>query len=237
MWENAPSGLYCVEVKLGPGFADDDNQNNSATEALAVDPMPESINVIITNPVDSDIIMASDTVPVTIEITDNNGNVLIPPLADSLTLEFTGEDERVVNIHPFTDWYDSQYIDWYFNIQTALNLLGNGEMVSPYTGDQFYDYCTSSIPYQDEAKEGEVVKRIAGEFQFIVSAAAEELSTFISVYEPSNSIVQERPEYTNVENGIGIFSSRNIEVRTKLLHSESLEHLDDLNIKFYFTDK
>jgi hypothetical protein len=42
----------------------------------------------------------------------------------------------------------------------------------------------------------------------IIIAAADELNTFINVNRPSTGIIQEKPEYTNIQNGLGIFSAR-----------------------------
>ena len=118
-WQNAPAGVYCIEVQLGPGFSDDDNRNNRATKALAAGPLPESINVVIDNPSKSDLIQANSTVPITMSVTDNNGNALTPPLVDTLSIQLTGEDQRQVNIKSYSDWYRSYYRDWYYdwNIQ------------------------------------------------------------------------------------------------------------------------
>jgi hypothetical protein len=43
-----------------------------------------------------------------------------------------------------------------------------------------------------------------------IIGVTEELNTFVSLANPSTGIVQDPPFYTNIENGIGIFSSRNI---------------------------
>jgi hypothetical protein len=47
----------------------------------------------------------------------------------------------------------------------------------------------------------------------------------MEVNEPSNSIVQERPEYTNINNGIGIFSCRYEVIRSFYLNANSREEL------------
>jgi hypothetical protein len=44
----------------------------------------------------------------------------------------------------------------------------------------------------------------------VIIGVTEELNTFVSLTNPSTGIVQDPPFYTNVENGIGIFSSRNL---------------------------
>jgi len=43
---------------------------------------------------------------------------------------------------------------------------------------------------------------------FTLHAAGEDLSTYLVLNQNSNSLVLDRPEYSNIENGIGIFSSR-----------------------------
>jgi hypothetical protein len=44
---------------------------------------------------------------------------------------------------------------------------------------------------------------------FTYYAADKFLTTYIEVNKPANGIIQEKPDYTNINNGIGIFASRN----------------------------
>jgi hypothetical protein len=41
-----------------------------------------------------------------------------------------------------------------------------------------------------------------------VVGAGEDLYTFMQINEPSSGLIQEKPAFTNVANGIGLFSSR-----------------------------
>ena len=41
-----------------------------------------------------------------------------------------------------------------------------------------------------------------------MTVGSEDLNTYIKVNEPITGIVQKRPQFTNINNGIGIFSSR-----------------------------
>lgn len=51
--------------------------------------------------------------------------------------------------------------------------------------------------------------RIAGDtLQYFLEIADNTLATYIEVNQPATEILQEQPEYTNVNNGIGIFASR-----------------------------
>ena len=46
------------------------------------------------------------------------------------------------------------------------------------------------------------------DIDLVFNVGSSQLRTYITINEPSSSIVQERPGYTNITNGIGIFSSR-----------------------------
>lgn len=56
--------------------------------------------------------------------------------------------------------------------------------------------------------------------------AGDEIDTYLQLQKPSTGIVQQRPQYTNVANGLGIFSSRYVQDDLKLfLHDRTLEAL------------
>ncbi|MFT4683041.1 MAG: hypothetical protein ACI80P_000838 [Flavobacteriales bacterium] len=56
-------------------------------------------------------------------------------------------------------------------------------------------------------------------FDFVLTIANEDLDTYLSINEPITNIVQERPEFTNVINGLGLWASRSTEVATKVGYS------------------
>lgn len=105
-----------------------------------------------------------------------------------------------------------------------------------YWDDQFYVTCGSLIPYSNQSEEDDVRERYTSFVDIVVSVAEDNYALYREVNAPSTSIVQERPNYTNVENGIGIFSSRYRKVKTKKLHSESVSDLKDIHpeLKFKF---
>ncbi len=95
--------------------------------------------------------------------------------------------------------------------------LGNQKTVSPdvseslekvVSGENFYVNLKNRIESSAELNGSDVLKRQFRGIDFVLSAAADELNTFMELQEPVTGIVQERPTYTNVVNGIGIFSSR-----------------------------
>ncbi len=51
-------------------------------------------------------------------------------------------------------------------------------------------------------------KRTAVNVQLMLASGSDQLSIFIDVNKPSTGIIQEKPEYTNITNGLGLFTSR-----------------------------
>jgi hypothetical protein len=121
--------------------------------------------------------------------------------------------------------YKSMY--WRLGNQTATNLDGGENMSVSYLGEEFYTRLGQQI---DDVLN---VKRWAGDVVVSISAGGDELNTFIDVNAPSNSIVQEVPQYTNIDGGTGIFSSRRSITRSYGLLSTSEDKLiNDYNWGF-----
>jgi hypothetical protein len=93
-------------------------------------------------------------------------------------------------------------------------LFNNLQVIDPYdiapaaiekffTGDVFYTVVAGNIK-----EDPNVTSRVARTVDYIFSVASEDLNTYMEVTEPSLSIIQERPSFSNIYNGIGLFSSR-----------------------------
>lgn len=112
-----------------------------------------------------------------------------------------------------------KYVDWEFPNKKSPDLNGGDKMIYLFPGRSFF----ANLDAQIEADQ--FVKRYAGDVEFIVYAGGDELSTYIDITSPLNSIVQERPEYSNVSNGIGIFSSRFHKSKACRLSPQTLDTL------------
>jgi hypothetical protein len=77
----------------------------------------------------------------------------------------------------------------------------------------------ATIPVQSS------VFRRADSLQFQINVAADDMTTYLNINQPSNTVAQERPQYTNVTNGIGLFSSRNSKTRSKYINDETIVYL------------
>jgi len=93
-------------------------------------------------------------------------------------------------------------IDWNLMSQTTTGLSGGESMSIDVLGETFYRYIANRISVDPS------VKRMAGGLDFIFTAGADDLNTYMAVNQPSYGIIQEKPQFTNVRNGLGIFSAR-----------------------------
>jgi len=130
---------------------------------------------------------------------------------------------------------DTVYRSFVWFRDTQKSSIGD-EVESYYTGNTFYAALTEYVPYDDPAEEAKVTARFTDDIDFIVEAGGTDLNTYLEVNEPSSSIVQDRPEYSNIENGIGIFSSRARAVKTKKLNDQTVALIkeDFYYLKFQF---
>lgn len=95
-------------------------------------------------------------------------------------------------------------VDWVLPSKVANSSDGGETMKLDISCENFYSQIASAI----EPKPGvvRIVKKASIDFLFLVGGDA--LNTYIEVSQPSNGLVQDKPAYTNIDNGIGIFSCR-----------------------------
>lgn len=79
-----------------------------------------------------------------------------------------------------------------------------------YNGENFYSFIANRLA--DDPNESNIIKRVAHGVEFHIVVADENLHTYMEVNEPATGLVNERPIYTNITNGYGLFASRNTTV-------------------------
>ncbi len=150
--------------------------------------------------------------PLTIKTPSPGNKAAILPQT-KIPLEFTssknGRRYQLVLRFNYTEYtiadtsqHIAKYVDWQvFNDVLSTNLDG-GEKLEPFfMGDGLYSALKSKIPVDPN------VTRHATSVDYILSVGTDDLNTYMNVTAPSTTIVQERPSYTNITNGIGLFSS------------------------------
>jgi hypothetical protein len=96
-----------------------------------------------------------------------------------------------------------KFVDYQLPNRYGTTLNGGKEMTVNVSYDQFYRFLSNAIePTTDK-------NRFFRGMDIYVTAGADDLTTYINVSQPATGVVQDKPFYSNVSNGAGIFSSRN----------------------------
>lgn len=98
--------------------------------------------------------------------------------------------------------------EWVFPEQTSKDITGLDEIEVAYLNENFFTLCTNNIPYVDQPTENAVVKRIASSCDLEVTVVGDEFNTYLDANGPSTGLLIEKPSYSNIVNGLGLFSSR-----------------------------
>lgn len=121
----------------------------------------------------------------------------------------------------------------------ASSTSGNESLKWKMSGNAFFDNITSAVSDPNNIPDFSHRELENISVDFIVTGS--ELSTFMTVSAPSNTVNQDKPNYTNIENGIGIYSSREsisfISTKpggTINISSNTLSYLKGLGLGFCF---
>ena len=106
-----------------------------------------------------------------------------------------------IRFHYNEDGVD-KYVDMVLNSYTSSGVLGGQSLSAEIERVSFYKFLEGTL------EPSATAKRIPINLEFIVTVAAEDFNTFMEVQAPSSGVVQHKPEFTNIENGTGLFSSR-----------------------------
>jgi len=113
----------------------------------------------------------------------------------------------------------SKYIDWVFATQTAPTIAGGFSMQYSVSGYQFLDIVKSMIPIEAG------VNRTADSLRMIFTTGSDDFNTYIQLSQPSLGIDQDPPSFSDVKNGIGIYTARHTETFTKKLTQTMIDSL------------
>jgi hypothetical protein len=134
-------------------------------------------------------------------------------------------------INKITNAVTDKYIDLNLGNQQSLNTSGGQEITYTFPQRTLYTFLSSKLN-PDPTVWRRVGKSSNPDTQldFIVTVAAEEFFTYMEVNSPSSiTTLQDKPIYTNIENGIGLFSSRykqnNAAYYNKKLTTQSLDSI------------
>jgi hypothetical protein len=127
---------------------------------------------------------------------------------DSLTIKsvITNKDSAV-----------PEFVDYNFNSQQS-NALTGGELLTTFNfiANDFYTNLGREIAKKATPN---VQNRKADYMEYFVYAGTENLYTFLQVNAPSTTIAQDKPYYSNITGGVGIFACRSTSIVSKDLWS------------------
>ncbi len=100
----------------------------------------------------------------------------------------------------------TKYLDFY--LERSLHIRGSISVPEVMESTAQTDDIIAFIGGALSAKKG--VKRQMTDIDVCHAGAADDLNVYLDISKPSIGIVQKKPEFSNVANGYGIFSSRNV---------------------------
>lgn len=124
--------------------------------------------------------------------------------------------------------------EWNIGSSTSVSTNGGEDIAIAYSNWDFFYLLGTRLEARDD------VTRFPGYVDIYITVGAEDLNTYIDVNQPSNSIIQERPSFSNITNGIGLFSSKYVFHHSFMLHDNSVvmlqtsEFTNDLNFEHYW---
>jgi len=141
---------------------------------------------------------------------------------NNLTLRFNYR-EYLTNDTITQSLYADKFVDWNLGNQ-IVNDITNTNLPIEYTfmGEAFYSHLKNNI-----TNNTNVYARKCLNVQVLITAVGEEFQLYNDVSAPSNTIVQDKPIYSNISDGVGVFSSRKKKSFTKILSYQSVDKLAD----------
>ncbi|MEI7596158.1 MAG: hypothetical protein WCK02_10460 [Bacteroidota bacterium] len=142
-----------------------------------------------------------------------------------------------VEYHPGSNDSVQKYFDLNLGQFKAPSSNGGFKISTKLNGQSFYDLLSDNIAIDPSIRRK--IGRLSNpqdQIDIMIYAAGDDLSTYMEVNAPSNSIVQDKPNFSNIGNGLGLFSSRtlktipNVRLKTEsYLHLKSYEKTEVLN--------
>jgi len=108
----------------------------------------------------------------------------------------------------------------------SLPLVDDTEDKIRIEGEGFFNFLKN---HPNLTKDENIIRHFNG-IDMLMTVGSENLETYINVNKPITGIVQERPQFTNINNGIGLFSSRFTRlIENYDLSDNSLEYLKSVD--------
>lgn len=124
---------------------------------------------------------------------------------------------------------EPKFIDWTVANEVIQDPANAGSIRREIDGDRFYEFVASKL------QPGNYL-RYAGKLEFIFTTGEHFLADYINIHSSATTSLITPPNYSNVKGGVGIFSSRFVQIKTGHMDPPSLDRLksDPLTINLGF---
>lgn len=196
------------------------------------------------------VINRKDGVTITSEIKTISGSTLRKPTNNSISFEpYTNQIQWSPNVpmdlaayYEVVGYFHYKEISaegstdtvrhtmkWFMGSGTGEELYNSADkrLSINYTPNSFYSRFAATDNVANN--NSDYVQRFSEGFEIVITATGKELYNYILIQNSGSAII-DTPEFTNIENGIGIFSSRSVYSKTLSLNGHTLNNLiDDWN--------
>jgi hypothetical protein len=121
--------------------------------------------------------------------------------------------------------YDSipGFADFKLTTISSSNLNGGEQLQFDFDAADFINAISNVITKQGDPAS--FYARRPVKLQYIITAASQDLVDFLYISAPSTSVAQDKPVYTNIDGGFGIFGSRSRFTVVKQLHTNFINYI------------
>ncbi len=102
-----------------------------------------------------------------------------------------------------------KYVDLPLSVHRSSSTNGGGKITEEFYGASFYQNLKAKIPNPDNG-----AIRYPDSLHYIFWAADETFTIYMDVNKPTTGVVTEKPAFTNIENGLGLFAGRYTKIRS-----------------------
>ncbi len=124
--------------------------------------------------------------------------------------------------------FELKYIDYFLDKNWVVDALtlASGKSYVP-TSRQWINYIKGALTLNS------AVTREFHQIDYVATGGSKEMKDIIDLSKPSAVIVQRKTDYSNITNGLGIFSSRSETVKTNLLFQNDTDDNGFDSSKYY----
>lgn len=180
----------------------DKNNGNSIVTAETV-VLEDDLNII--RPTPAQLIALADNQDYTVEFDNQEGSKVFQTFMRLRYKQHPAGNPTQLSYHTATVRLPVQ------NVNTTA---GGNRVIVGWSTESFLNSIRQEVPFDANAR-----RYVLG-LDFEVLAGDEDLYTYINVNQPPTGIVTERPDYTNINGGYGIFASRALNGRYNKQFSE-----------------